>query len=234
MVAADGVIEVFERLGLDLATASVSDIVNAVRALSGEECDALLTKTRDLLSNPISLEDRSTRIAVVKIAIALLPCTWELLLSCLDDTSCISALELHFSIFCFLDEADLVPGAVGVVTQIPATVERYLQIARTNRAHAALMAANLLGDHCDLSVGVPVLIRLATEARYAAARAAVTWGLHKAWRRSSMEKRNEILAVIEAVAANDRSSEVKTAARLVLDLIAPSRIVGPQQIRSEG
>ncbi len=223
MVAADGAIEVFERLGLDLATASVLDIVNAVQALSGEERDALLTKTRNLLSNPRSLEDQSTRIAVVKIAIALLPRSWEMLLTCLDDTSCLLASELHFSIFCFLDEADFIPGAVDVVTQIPATVERYLQITRTNRAHAALMAANLLGDHCDLSVAVPALMRLATEARYAEARAAVTWGLHKAWRRSSMEKRNEILAVIEAMAANDRSSGVRTTAGLVIGLIQRGR-----------
>ena len=94
-----------------------------------------------------------------------------------------------------------------------ALVEAYLMSTNSAVASAAWMAGDLLGDHWDLRQSLPILTRLATQARYVAGRDAAIHGLSRALARARKASQWAIVQVLKDVSRHDRSRRVRSHAR---------------------
>src|SRR5262245_43819822 len=132
------------------------------------------------------------RVGAVKVLVALLPRSMNSLKNLLSDKRSSWSYEVHFSIFCFLDDAQEMLKSLATRRKILAMAEAYLLQVRSDRASAAWMAGDMLGDHWDLQESMPVLMRATVGARFAAGRAGAQHGLRQAISRVSVGRRRTL------------------------------------------
>jgi hypothetical protein len=78
------------------------------------------------------------------------------------------------------------------------------------------MAGDLLGDHWPLNESLPVLQRLATDARFVAGREGALHGLAHALDRAEKAQQWQIVATLKLVAEKDRSAKVRRYASSII------------------
>jgi len=156
-----------------------------------------------------SFEDE--RIRLVKGLIALLPESAPRLTRLVRSTGPRDA-ELRFTLFCYLDEVPRLRNAKEFAKSVPVLIEEHLMNVATDTGLAAWMAGHLLGDHWSLSSALPVLLKVANEARFVAGRESAIHGLFDALARAGVSEGQRIREALKAVAHSDRSGRVRTAA----------------------
>jgi hypothetical protein len=82
------------------------------------------------------------------------------------------------------------------------------------------MAGDLLGNHWEMSEALPILVKVAKEARFVAGRAAAADGLEHILHNlpKSDPRRKSVISLLREIAESDRSENVKAAARVTLEL----------------
>lgn len=206
-------------LSLDPYAVDFNEVADKVLQSNRNERKSLLELCDRSFGNADLRREESTRVACAKIMIALVPDSAESITRWITTTSGKDIYEVHFSLFCFLDQVPDLPQGKEFATRVPSLVERYLMEIKSNTAYAAFMAGDLLGDHWDANESLPVLLRLAKEAPYAAARDAALGGLGHVLRKlpKSDRRRDSIISLSRQVVSNDRSASVRLAANWLLE-----------------
>jgi len=177
---------------------------------------ALLRQARKTLYTKELAEREDLRIASVKVLVASLPETLGDIEILLTDFSSESSYEVHFTLFCYLDEVLYFPKANALAPRVVCLVESYLSNVRESTAMAAWMAGDLLGDHWKSKEALEILIRVAMKARYKTGRAGSIHGLCHALDWASDEWRKEIVSALRRIARTDGSKSVRLDAQRVL------------------
>ena len=198
---------------------SVADVVQLLSLQSQRKHAALLATVSRAFARPSLMENDDHRIASVKVGLALLPSTAPHVERALRRFRSKMDYELHFTLFCFLDEVPGLSRGCEFSARIPGLVAEYLLHVPKETACAAWMAGDLLGDHWHLATGDGLLRRAAREARYRSGRAGAVHGLHMAASRGQGRRRDEIILLLREVAQRDSSSSVQASARVALGLL---------------
>jgi hypothetical protein len=206
---------VTQKLGIDPSAAGVDELALAIRRLPDDECRALLSAAAETLRDPRL--DEATRVAVVKVAVALMPDSEALIVRTLDARDRESDYENHFTLFCFLDAIQEDPVLRQPARRIPRIVGNYLMGVRSDTALAAWMAGDLLGDHWDGPEGVTILQEVLKKAGSPVARRAAVHGLAHRLSVTRGKSRARIASVLRNTSRHDRSEAVRAYARLILD-----------------
>jgi hypothetical protein len=175
----------------------------------------LLAHLDEAMNDPQLLGNEEARVAVAKIAAALLPDSVAIVGAVLQRPPTSLLGELQFSLFVFLSDAPqfLNKGQLQPLQQL---VEHYLLSVRSRAAQAAWMAGDLLGDHWPLGESLPILLRTARLAKYAAGREGALHGLAHAIDRASKREQWTIVELLKTVARTDRNPRVRRHAAGVL------------------
>ncbi len=189
--------------------ANWESIVSAIGLLDEGGKKRLAARCDALLSHSAVRCDEQQRVGVVKILVAAGPHGLPLLRKWPSRESGKAIGELHFSIFCFLDRFWEFDHAMHMIPSVLDLVEKYLLYSASERARATWMAGDMLGDHVPAADGVPVLIRVAQKARFAAGRLAALHGFAHALPRVDGGMAGEIVRVLRNLATNDRSERVR-------------------------
>lgn len=164
-------------------------------------------------------KDENTRVAAAKVMVALVPDSARAIRHWINTRSGKYIYEVHFSLFCFLDDVPRLPSGGAFATEIPSLIEQYLLDVKSKAARAAWMAGDLLGDHWQVTEALPVLMKVAKGARFVVGRDAAVDGLERLLHNlpNSDPARKSIIALLQDVYKGDRSQEVRTSARVSLE-----------------
>ncbi len=180
----------------------------------------LLARIEEHLIHPDIRTQERTRVALAKLLIAMVPDSWTTIRTLIIDRGRTGAdAEVHFSLFCFLDDLPRLTAGRGLTSEAACLVGDYLLHAESNTARATWMAGDLLGDHWDLGEGVPILIDVLANGRYAEGRLAALHGLEHAIGHADCSDAlgESIVRAIAQVASDDRSRRVRESAQRVCD-----------------
>ncbi len=201
------------RFDLDLRCDDLRDIHAVTSALRHKECMDLIAMLAATAEGSERYE--RLRVAAVKLAVVFLPESRPLLLRWLDPQCPLR--EVQFTLFCFLDDVPHLGNDRSFARDIPVLVGEFLQHVPTNTAEVAWMAGDLLGDHWDLRASLPILLRLARQARFAAGRSGAVHGIACAARRTkSVERLRDMRSVLALIKNHERSHVVRESATAAL------------------
>ena len=206
-------------LELEPYLSDVGDIVESIKRLEPSAREKLLQICEQAFQEENFRKHEPTCIACAKVFIALVPESIGSIKKWVKKSSGKSIHEVHFSIFCFLDNILHLPNNQGFAREIPSLVEEYLTNIKSNTARAAFMAGDLLGDHWEMNEALPVLIRIAKKAKYSAGRDSALHGLgHIMSQLSNFDSDKKlILQLLRNIAQHDRSKIVRFTAELLLE-----------------
>jgi hypothetical protein len=215
-------VSVLERLnraiGTDCHLAPFCIIARRVAPLGPGSRRALLALCDEAITSPRLRAQNAVRVAAAKLLVALLPDSFNRVQSLLAQKRPRSVFEVHFSLFCFLDEVSASSRPVSIKASVLELVRSYLNTTRSDAAQAAWMAGDLLGDHWNLRESLSVLLESAEGAEHAAGRNAAIHGLEQAFERCQREHdRRRIRNALERASASDSRREVRLAAQMALD-----------------
>jgi len=213
-----GLAQMEAMLRLDLDRAYFEKIAPEVQRLKHSDRRRLLSLCERAFSELDLRKDKHTRVAAAKVMIALVPDSADAIRRWINTKTGKDIYEVHFSLFCFLDQVPDLPCAGEFATEIPSLIEKYLLEAKTESALAAWMAGDLLGDHWNMEEALPILVKAAKEARFVAGRDSAVHGLEHILQNlpKSDPRRKSVISLLREIAESDRSENVKAAAMLVL------------------
>lgn len=203
-------------LGLNPYTASFPQIASRIKDSPEHERAALISLCEDVLGNRFKRSREDMRVSAVKLLVALFPATLDNITRWLERNSEGSLYEVHFSLFCFLDQVPGLSGAKSFAFHVPVLIGNYLNQVRSETAHAAWMAGDLLGDHWDGETALPVLIEAAEKAKFVAGRLGAIHGLSHILTRLKSSKRAMVIRLLHKISRADKSRGVRSYAELVL------------------
>jgi hypothetical protein len=207
-------------LALNPYLASFTDISNKIDHLGREKDRRYLLSLCEQVFGEVSLRrDEPSRVAAAKIMVALIPDSIDSIRNWINSKSGKSIYEIHFSLFCFLDQVPGLRNGKEFAREIPPLIQDYLLDVKSKSAFAAFMAGDLLGDHWEVSEALPILIRAAKGARYVAGRKGAIHGLAHILNRLSESDthRGPIISLLRNIRKRDNSKEVRVSANLVLE-----------------
>ncbi len=209
--------EIQNILSLDPYVGSFDGIHDRVRKLSHNDRRRLLALCDKIFSTTYFRGIESARVAAAKCMVALIPDSVSSIRRWVRTTTERNIREVHFSLFCFLDHVQETTEGGGFAKEIPSLVEKYLLTIKSESAHAAFMAGDLLGDHWNTPEALPVLARLAKQARFAVGRDSAVHGLARVLTRVSAPRDVQLISSLLAdIAESDRSKKVRACAALAL------------------
>lgn len=151
----------------------------------------------------------ATRVAAGKLLVTLLPEAIQLLELLLQKLRPKSMYEVHFTLFCYLDEVQHFDNLKATSEQVLELITAYLMKSKSDPVQSCWMAADLLGDHWNLEDSLSRLIEVAKNAKATTVRIAAISGLGKALARATPKEAAQIMAIMECLANNDTNPEVK-------------------------
>jgi hypothetical protein len=207
-------------LSLNPYFSSFTDIVSSIeRPKQREARHYLLSLCNQVFGEMALRNDEASRVAAAKIMVALIPDSASSIKQWINSKSGKNIYEVHFSLFCFLDHVPILPNGKEFAREIPSIVENYLLDVKSESAHAAFMAGDLLGDHWEINEALAILIRVSKEARFVAGREGAIHGLaHMLCNLPKSDTiRMSIISLLRNIAKNDRSQKVRVSASLALE-----------------
>jgi hypothetical protein len=206
-------------LKLDPNLASIYDISSQVQHYEHHIRENLLAICNSAFNSVSSRKDEITRVACARVMVALVPDSIESIKYWINKITGEYIYEVHFSLFCLLDVVPELPNGKMFAKEIPLIVEKYLMDIKSDTAHAAFIAGDLLGDHWHIAEALPVLIRLAQEARYIAGRSSAIHGLSHILSRlpASHSITKDVVSLLAKISIKDPSNSVRLSAKLALD-----------------
>jgi hypothetical protein len=204
---------VLESLSVDPVSADVLKLARELRGRSATSRQLYLGRINTLMRGK-ARGLASNRIAAAKMLVALLPESLPAIEKWLATSQDRLCYELHFSLFCFLGDAQSLPVKPSVRDAVKAAVVNYLSTVRSDAARAAWMAGDLLGDHWQGREALLDLIGVALNGPCAAGRKGALHGLgHRLDRASDADV---VVDTLRRVVVQDRSAGVKRYARSLL------------------
>lgn len=204
-------------LSLDPYWASFENIAARVRQLSEDDRKRLLLLCEDVLNKANLRRVDHSRISTIKALVALVPDSVSIIRKWLTRNSGAYVYEVHFTLFCFLDNVPTMTNTREFAAEIPTLLEEYLLQVKSDSAQAAWMAGDLLGDHWQVTEALPILIRVAKEARFAVGRNAAIHGLGHILTKLKKADKRPIITLLNEIVNYDASHKVRGQAKMVLD-----------------
>ena len=212
-----------EETVLQCRSAHMEDIVEMLHELTRAECSRIVAECDTLISGTDIGDDK--RVACIKILIGLLPLSLDVIERRLRLREGRHAYENHFTLFCFLDLCVLKAIGVSHVVKerLLSSLSEYLHNVSTEKAHAAWMCGDLLGDHWENDTeAMNVLLLAAEEADYVPGRLGALHGIEclvnsDAYPGSKTSER--VTDALFRVANLDRSAKVRRWACEILDRV---------------
>ena len=213
----DGFLRRLEEIVDAPLSGSFAEFRRAVQGLGETKKELVLRLAMLGLSERALVRDRAVRRGCVRVLAALLPTTLALVDQLLNRRSHRYDYEVHFTLFCYLDEAREMPEAAP---RVLALTEQYLRDIDRETASAAWMAGDLLGDDWEIDSALPVLLDLAARAKYVAGRRGALHGLREILKKPelSRDSRKRISVLLKRLSAKDRSFTIRTIAETLDDL----------------
>lgn len=131
--------------------------------------------------------DEAQRVCATKVLAALLPTSLPAIRRLIASSDGPGAYEIHFSLFCALSD---LKHPAKIERTLLKLIRNYLLRAKGDRAMAAWMAGDLLGDHWPGVGAIDVLRDVALRARFRGGRAGALHGLNMSLSSSSVEVRH--------------------------------------------
>lgn len=208
-----------EIISLDPYLGCFDDIASRVQQLGQSERNRLLSMCDRVFSDIALRKDEPTRVAAAKVMTALVPDSADSIRRWINTKSGKYIYEVHFPLFCFLDQLPDLPNGREFAGEIPSLIGEYLLETKSETAHAAFMAGDLLGDHWETKEALPILIKVAKQAKYAAGRHSAIHGLGHVLRKlpDSDSSRETIVSLLRGAYENDRSEDMRITARMLLE-----------------
>lgn len=176
-------------LGIDAYRAEFKEVGRRICALSRMERRHLLRACQSSFDSTSSRSNEATRVATAKIAVALIPDSMPLIRSWLKRRGRDDVYEVHFSLFCFLDQVNHANVNEHVRREVLGLLKEYLFNTKSDTASATWMAGHMLGDHWEVREALPILLDAVVNARYAAGRRGAAQGLQDLAERLPSPKR---------------------------------------------
>jgi len=170
---------------------------------------------RDLVKH--HADDDDGRIERVRFLLAALPESGDAVRRLLKRPNAPILKEIHFSLFCFLPEVTEVKAASAFIKRVPILVRNYLLHVRDDRALAAWMAADLIGDHWTKHAGLRVLTEVLDRGRFAPARLAALHGIRVLFPRLTRAEQMMIRKALHRATTGDASLTVRRGAAALLE-----------------
>jgi hypothetical protein len=203
---------------LDPYLAPIVQLRFEVEKLEPESRSQLLSLCRSFLATSNGRAVEQDRVSVVKVLVALLPNSANEIEGWLTEHSLEHSHEVHFSLFCFLDQVGDIPSLESLRPEVTRLVGDYLATVQSEDSFAAWMAGDLLGDHWPTAEGLPLLLQLAMGATNPAGRKGAIHGLTHLLERvedGSAEK-SRIISLLERISNEDLNQEVRMYATFAL------------------
>ncbi len=205
-----------ELLAVDLEKANTAVIAGAIGKLSRSARQQLLAKL-DILLRGASRKSETERVGAAKLFVALLPDSLGHIEKWLRKKGDRWHYEIHFSLFCFLDDSVTLTLEPKVLGRIETLIVQYLEVAKSDTAQAAWMAADLLGHHWPGRAAFHALMSLAKQGRHVEGRKAALSGLQRRLEDQAESSRLEIVETLEKVASSDPSPLIRLRAERLLE-----------------
>jgi hypothetical protein len=206
--------------GVDSYTIPVKTVIAKVRSISVKDRRRLISVSRRaLLESKVECSQaEEIRVFATRVLVAGAPLSGTVIEEVLARRKSKRDFENLFSMFCVLEHLCHMPQTQTLRKRVLAMVEDFLASVRSNTAHAAWMAGDLLGDHWPEKDAISILKRIAVEGRYAAGRDAAVSGLGTAIRRREIpaKDKGEFRLLLEQAAMTDRSKHVRLGAKIAL------------------
>lgn len=206
-------------LGLNPVTADVKLIIVTLRKLSAMKRQELLNRLDSHLKGNAKRRERD-RIAAARLLVACLPDSMSVIQRWIATNSGRWSYEIHFSLFCFLGDAQLLGLDRNLIQALIRSVSEYLLSMPRNRAKAVWMAGDLLGDHWKGREALTALLDIARNAHYVAGRSAAIHGLERRFRRSDQRDPALILRALRDTVSRDRSRKLRQRVSRVVKRLA--------------
>jgi len=196
-------------LGIDCYRTEFCKLLTKLADLDSASRFRLVGSCEKAFAVPVFRNHEQTRVAASKILVALLPESFTVLKQWVQRDRPSSIHEVHFSLFCYMDEVQHFDCLKPARKPALKLVTRYLMRFRGGHRQACWMAADLLGDHWDLSDSLSPLLTAARNAKAPIARVAAVAGLVKALTRCSVKDRVRIKGMLQWLSTNDSSPAVR-------------------------
>lgn len=163
-----------QAIGFDIHGKDLDDLVESVQELTEEESRRLLEAYRNSDAAELAAED--VRVYLIRFLVALVPQSLPLIEFLLSQFRRPENYEIHFTLFCYLDEVPYF-GTASDRAEVLRISENYLLNVPADTGHASWMAGDMLSDHWEATESLPVLLRAAQQARFISGRSTGLGGL---------------------------------------------------------
>lgn len=163
-----------QAIGFDIHGKDLDDLVESVQELTEEESRRLLEAYRNSDAAELAAED--VRVYLIRFLVALVPQSLPLIEFLLSQFRRPENYEIHFTLFCYLDEVPYF-GTASDRAEVLRIMENYLLSVPADTGHASWMAGDMLSDHWEATESLPVLLRAAQQARFISGRSTGLGGL---------------------------------------------------------
>lgn len=168
-----------ETIGFDIHGKGLDEFLESVQKLTEEESRRLLEAYKNTNRAELGRDDdvaQDIRVYLIRFLVALFPRSLPLIESLLSQFKCPEDYEIHFTLFCYLDEVPYF-GTASDSAEVLRIMENYLRNVPADTGHASWMAGDMLSDHWEARESLPVLLRTAQKARFISGRSTGLGGL---------------------------------------------------------
>lgn len=174
-----------------LKNISFEHLAHTVVSLNPEARAELVSESESVLRSSPLRKSESVRVLMTKLVSALLPDSLTVIRELLLQKRNRHDFEVHFSLFCFLDQVLGLGVGEPTVRAVLRTVEEYLLGVQVETALAAWMAGDLLGDHWRPEEALDSLRKVLSDGRHVAGREAAIHGLEQLHARLPANRRKQ-------------------------------------------
>ena len=209
-----------QAIGFDIYGKDLDDFVESVQKLTEEDTRRLLKAYRNTDTTELGRDDdapQEARVYLIRFLVALFPRSLPLIESLLSQFKSPEDYEIHFTLFCYLDEVPYF-GTASDRAHVLRISENYLLNVPAGTGHASWMAGDMLSDHWEASESLPVLLRAAQKARFVAGRSTSLNGLKLQLEENKLSAEEKIMVrkVLRSIGRKERNPGIRAeAARLL-------------------
>lgn len=141
--------------------ASVPDVARWASKAQPEDARTVVKAlTSTVRTRRTSLREEADRVRFARVVVGLIPATLGLIKELLNHRRTELDYEIHFTLFCYLDDVLSIKALSGFSPVLLRSVVDYLRAADSGKARAAWMATDLLSDHWSGDEGAGALLEV--------------------------------------------------------------------------
>lgn len=200
-----------QAIGIDCYSVRFSTLLAFVSKMDPESRLRNIALCEEIFSTYALRMNELARVGAAKLIVALLPNSLSTLRKWLEKNRPRSVYEIHFSIFCYLDEVQYFDNLKPFKDIILQLVTAYLMKSKGDQALAYWMAVDLVADHWNLRDSLMPLLAVAENAMFQTTRLAAIRALEKASAKCLDQEAVLIKETLERLSKRDSSRAIKAA-----------------------